>query len=153
MPRVLVIEDIDDNAELFERVLTARGYEVMRASDGETGLQMALDPRIDPAKLHYGGLLPYHPNPLIVIGGLVLGGIAGELLQLERGLERIGQRLHGLAPRAGERLPGVGPTPPARPLDGGCHRPNQTTKEEPQPQERFTFGLRSVKPEAMSSSL
>jgi len=55
------------------------------------GLQMALDPRVDPAKLHYAGPLPYHPNPLIIIGGLALGSIVGELLQLEERLERFGQ--------------------------------------------------------------
>lgn len=86
---------------LFGRLIPERVRATAMAAIGLSvlglGLQMALDPRIDPAKLHYGGLLPYHPNPLIVIGGLVLGGIAGELLQLERGLERIGQRLHGLA--------------------------------------------------------
>jgi len=54
MPRVLVIEDIDDNAELLERVLTARGYEVMRAPDGETGLQMALDLKPDLVLLDLG---------------------------------------------------------------------------------------------------
>jgi uncharacterized membrane protein YqgA involved in biofilm formation len=63
------------------------------------GLQMALDPRIDPARLHYAGPVPYHPNPLVVIGGLVLGGIAGELMSLERRLEQMGQRLQGLARR------------------------------------------------------
>ncbi|HTP24229.1 MAG TPA: DUF554 domain-containing protein [Anaeromyxobacteraceae bacterium] len=63
------------------------------------GLQMALDPRIDPDKLRYAGTLPYHPNPLIVIGGLVLGGILGELLELERALERVGRRLQQIAPR------------------------------------------------------
>jgi len=57
------------------------------------GLQMALDPRVDPGKLHYAGPLPYHPNPLILIGGMVLGSILGELLQLEARLERLGQRL------------------------------------------------------------
>src|SRR5439155_617783 len=31
--------------------------------------------------------------------------------------------------------------------------PDQTTNEEPQPQVRFTFGLRRLKPEAISSSL
>jgi uncharacterized membrane protein YqgA involved in biofilm formation len=57
------------------------------------GMQMALDPRVDPGKLHYAGPLPYHPNPLILIGGMVLGSILGELLQLEARLERFGQRL------------------------------------------------------------
>ena len=57
------------------------------------GMQMALDPRVDPAKLRYQGPLPYHPNPLIIIGGLVLGSVLGEFMQLEDRLERFGTRL------------------------------------------------------------
>lgn len=65
------------------------------------GLQMAIDPRIDPARVGWTGALPYHPNPLVVIGGLVLGGVVGELLQLELRLERFGQRMQALATRLG----------------------------------------------------
>jgi len=54
MPKVLLVEDIDDNARLLERVLSARGYEVMRAADGETGLQMAIDNRPDILLLDLG---------------------------------------------------------------------------------------------------
>ena len=43
MAKILVIEDNPDNAQLVETVLAARGYEVMRASDAESGLQMATD--------------------------------------------------------------------------------------------------------------
>jgi uncharacterized protein len=86
---------------LFGRLIPERVRATAMAAIGLSvlglGLQMALDPRIDPARLHYAGALPYHPNPLVVIGGLVLGGIAGELLQLERGLESMGQRLQRLA--------------------------------------------------------
>jgi uncharacterized membrane protein YqgA involved in biofilm formation len=57
------------------------------------GMQMALDPRVDPARLRYSGPLPYHPNPLIIIGGLVLGSVLGEFMQLEDRLERFGARL------------------------------------------------------------
>ena len=57
------------------------------------GLQMALDPHIDPAKFHYTGPLPYHPNTLVIIGGLVIGSIIGELLELEARLERLGNGL------------------------------------------------------------
>jgi len=57
------------------------------------GMQMALDPRVDPGRLHYTGPLPYHTNPLIIIGGMVIGSILGELMQLEARLERFGQRL------------------------------------------------------------
>jgi uncharacterized membrane protein YqgA involved in biofilm formation len=65
------------------------------------GLQMAIDPRLDAARLGWTGVLPYRPNPLVVIGGLVLGGIVGELLQIELRLERFGQRMQALATRFG----------------------------------------------------
>jgi uncharacterized protein len=58
------------------------------------GMQMALDPRIEHSAVPYAGPLPYHPNLLIVIGGLVAGSIVGELLHLELRLERFGQGLH-----------------------------------------------------------
>jgi len=61
------------------------------------GLQMALDPHVDAGKLHFAGPLPYHPNPLIIIGGLVLGSVLGELMQLEERLERFGNRLQRMA--------------------------------------------------------
>jgi uncharacterized protein len=64
------------------------------------GLQMALDPRVEHAKIPYAGPLPYHPNLLTVIGGLVVGSIVGELLHLELRLERFGQWLQSLASRA-----------------------------------------------------
>lgn len=41
MPRVLYIEDVPDNAALVDKVLSARGYQVLHAADAETGLQMA----------------------------------------------------------------------------------------------------------------
>lgn len=63
------------------------------------GMQMALDPRIEHSSLPYAGPLPYHPNLLIVIGGLVIGSIAGELLHLERRLESFGHDLHRLTAR------------------------------------------------------
>jgi uncharacterized protein len=64
------------------------------------GLQMALDPRVEHAKLPYSGALPYHPNLLTVIGGLVVGSIVGELLHLEQRLERFGQWLQSMAVKA-----------------------------------------------------
>ncbi len=69
------------------------------------GMQMALDPRIETNSLPYSGPLPYHPNLLIVIGGLVCGSIAGELLHLERRLESLGQSLQ----QATQRLPFLAP--------------------------------------------
>lgn len=58
------------------------------------GMQMALDPHIEGTHLPYTGPLPYRPNLLIVIGGMVTGSILGELLHIERRLEAFGQRLH-----------------------------------------------------------
>jgi len=43
MTKILIVEDVADNAELARRILTARGYETIHAWDAETGLQMALD--------------------------------------------------------------------------------------------------------------
>lgn len=86
---------------MFGRLIPERVRRTAMAALGLTifflGMQMALDPRIDPAKLHYAGPLPYHPNPLVIIGGLVLGSLLGEMLQLEDRLERFGHRLQGWA--------------------------------------------------------
>lgn len=41
MTKILIVEDIPDNAELVRRVMSARGYEVLHAPDAETGLEMA----------------------------------------------------------------------------------------------------------------
>jgi two-component system cell cycle response regulator DivK len=42
MTKILIVEDIPDNAELVRRIMSARGYEVIHAPDAETGLEMAL---------------------------------------------------------------------------------------------------------------
>lgn len=42
-PIILLVEDLDDNATLVRKVLTARGYEVLWANTGEKGLDMATD--------------------------------------------------------------------------------------------------------------
>ncbi len=54
MPKILVIEDDPDSAELEKRVLTARGYEVLKAPDAETGLQLAVDQHPDAIVLDLG---------------------------------------------------------------------------------------------------
>ena len=97
---------------LFGRIIPARVRTTAMAAIGLAvlglGLQMAIDPRLDPAKVGWTGPLPYHPNPLVVIGGLVVGGILGELLQLELRLERFGQWMQALATRVGAvRAPGA----------------------------------------------
>jgi len=97
---------------LFGRLIPERVRRTVMAALGLTvfflGMQMALDPRVDGAKLLYSGPLPYHPNPLIVIGGLVAGSILGELLRLEDRLERFGQRLQGWASAMRAAGPGEG---------------------------------------------
>ncbi len=89
---------------LFGRLVPERIRTTVMAAIGLTvvgvGLQMAIAPGVDPARVGWAGP-PYRPNPLVVIGGLVVGGILGELLQLERRLERFGQRMQELAARAG----------------------------------------------------
>ena len=42
MTKILLIENIPDNAELVRRALSASGYEIIHAADAETGLRMAL---------------------------------------------------------------------------------------------------------------
>ena len=42
MTKILLIEDIPDNAELVNRALSKTGYEVSYASDAESGLSMAV---------------------------------------------------------------------------------------------------------------
>lgn len=54
MPQVLIVEDNLDSAQLFQRVLTARGFEVHHAPDAETALQLVLDSRPDLILLDLG---------------------------------------------------------------------------------------------------
>jgi two-component system cell cycle response regulator DivK len=42
MTKILLIEDIQDNAELVRKALSKSGYEIIHALDAETGLQLAL---------------------------------------------------------------------------------------------------------------
>ncbi len=43
MTKILLVEDIPDNAELVRKALSKSGYEVVHALDAETGMQMALE--------------------------------------------------------------------------------------------------------------
>lgn len=54
MPKILVVEDNPDSAELEQRVLSARGYDVLQASDAETGLQLAIEQQPDMILLDLG---------------------------------------------------------------------------------------------------
>jgi len=89
---------------LFGRAIPARVKTTAMSAIGlavlGVGLQMAIDPRVDATKLAHATGGPFQPNPLVVIGGLVVGAIAGELLQLERRLERFGAWMQSLAPRS-----------------------------------------------------
>jgi len=42
MTKILMIEDVPDNAELARKILASADYEVAHAPDAETGLEMAL---------------------------------------------------------------------------------------------------------------
>ena len=65
MTKILIVEDMPDNAELTRRIMSARGYEVIHAEDAETGLDMALANPPDLILLDLG--LPDHD-------GLTLAG-------------------------------------------------------------------------------
>jgi two-component system cell cycle response regulator DivK len=65
MTKILIVEDIADNAELVRRIMSARGYDVLHAENAESGLQMALDESPDLILLDLG--LPDHD-------GLTLAG-------------------------------------------------------------------------------
>jgi len=54
MTKLLIVEDIPDNAELVRRIMSARGYEVFHAPDAETGLQMAVEHKPDLILLDLG---------------------------------------------------------------------------------------------------
>ena len=41
MSKILIIEDIDENAILLEKLLRSRGYDVLWANNGESGLDLA----------------------------------------------------------------------------------------------------------------
>jgi len=42
MTKILLIEDLPDNVELVRRALSKTGYELIHASDAETGLELAV---------------------------------------------------------------------------------------------------------------
>lgn len=65
MTKILIVEDIPDNAELLRRIMSAHGYEVVHAMDAETGLEMAVATQPDLILLDLG--LPDHD-------GLTLAG-------------------------------------------------------------------------------
>lgn len=54
MPKILLIEDIEDNATLVLRVLKAHGYEVLWADTAESGLEMTKENHPDLILLDLG---------------------------------------------------------------------------------------------------
>jgi uncharacterized membrane protein YqgA involved in biofilm formation len=104
---------------LFGRLIPERVRRIAMTAIGlaviAQGLQMAIDPRVDATKFAYHGTLPYHPNMLVVIGGLVIGGIIGELLQIEKRLEDFGHWIKEMV----ERIPALAPKTVAEPDAGG----------------------------------
>jgi two-component system cell cycle response regulator DivK len=54
MTTILIVEDNDDNARLMVRTLEPHGYRLLRAADGESGLQMAVDEAPDLILLDLG---------------------------------------------------------------------------------------------------
>jgi uncharacterized membrane protein YqgA involved in biofilm formation len=104
---------------LFGRLIPERVRRIAMTAIGlaviAQGLQMAIDPRVDATKFVYHGALPYHPNMLVVIGGLVIGGIIGELLQIEKRLEDFGHWIKEMV----ERIPALAPKSAAEPDAGG----------------------------------
>lgn len=65
MKKILIVEDVADNAELVRRIMSARGYEIFHAADAESGLRMAQSQHPDLILLDLG--LPDHD-------GLTLAG-------------------------------------------------------------------------------
>lgn len=47
MPKILVIEDMPDSAEMVQQILANYGHEVLLAEDGETGLALAHEHKPD----------------------------------------------------------------------------------------------------------
>ncbi|MCP4543608.1 MAG: response regulator [Chloroflexi bacterium] len=54
MPKVLIIDDNVDHIRMTSRVLTRKGYQVLTAADGETGLDLAVADRPDVILLDLG---------------------------------------------------------------------------------------------------
>jgi DNA-binding response OmpR family regulator len=64
-PSILVIDDNDDHRELVRRTLTARGYQVFLAADGESGLQLAIEQRPDVLIGHLKHMAMFADTPII----------------------------------------------------------------------------------------
>lgn len=54
MTRILIVEDVPDNAELARKILTSHGYEVVHAENAEKGYQLAIEQHPDLILLDLG---------------------------------------------------------------------------------------------------
>ena len=54
MRKILLVEDILNNAEIVRKIITSQGFEFLWAQNAEQGLQMALDNRPDLILLDLG---------------------------------------------------------------------------------------------------
>jgi two-component system cell cycle response regulator DivK len=54
MAIILLVEDIDDNAALIQRVLISRGHQVLWAKNGEQALELSADNEIELVLLDLG---------------------------------------------------------------------------------------------------
>lgn len=75
MTRILIVEDVPDNAELARKILTSRGYEVIHAANAEMGYELAMEHHPDLVLLDLG--LPDYD-------GLTLAGQLRENAGFER---------------------------------------------------------------------
>lgn len=76
MKKILIVEDIPDNAELVRKIMSARGYEIFHAENAEMGLQMALSEKPDLILLDLG--LPDHDG-LTLAGWLRAEPVLGDV--------------------------------------------------------------------------
>jgi len=54
MTRILIVEDVPDNAELARKILVSRGYEVLHALNAETGYELTIQKHPDLVLLDLG---------------------------------------------------------------------------------------------------
>lgn len=54
MTRILIVEDVQDNAELTRKILLSAGYEVIHTAEAEQGLELAVSEQPDLILLDLG---------------------------------------------------------------------------------------------------
>ena len=76
MTKILLVEDMPDNAELARKMLVSGGYEVVHAPDAQTGLHMAKTEKPDLILLDMG--LPDYDGQTLA-GWLRVGHITAKI--------------------------------------------------------------------------